>query len=161
MVLQPCQRVGLIDELEELNGPMREAFDAARDRWKDLLSLKAGEPLHEATLAEATLESKAYALRVVAAIQSQVPAGVTEEPFEIVGPATMVSNLIEGAVRNAADRLGESLRSPSRPNAQTRGRLRELAVAVCAWVETYVDCQAVEWYSFDPNWDHVPSPGGV
>jgi hypothetical protein len=33
--------------------------------------------------------------------------------------------------------------------------LRELAVAALAWVETYLDCCAIEGYSFDAACDHV------
>jgi hypothetical protein len=158
--LQPSQRAGLVDELRRQQRPTAVAFESARDRWEALSSRKAGDALGQAAVAEAQLDSKAYALRVLAAIGSQVPVGASDEPFAIVGPATTVSSIIEGAARDAADRLGEFLRSPSRPNAETWGKLRELDVAAHAWVETYIACQAVEWYSFDSDCDHVPLPGG-
>jgi hypothetical protein len=34
-------------------------------------------------------------------------------------------------------------------------RLRAAVPAAAAWIETYLDCQQVEWFSFDPAWDPV------
>ena len=158
--LQACQRAGLLDELDALAEPTAEAYESARGSWAALATRQNGDLPRQAVVAESQLESKAYALRVHAAIRSQVPAGELDEPFAIVGPATTISTLVEGAARDAADRLGEMLRSPSRPDEDKRGALRQQGVVTLAWIETYVDCQAIEWYSFDPAWDHVPSPAG-
>ena len=34
--LQPCQLAGLIEEVDERRGPLRETFERARDRWEAL-----------------------------------------------------------------------------------------------------------------------------
>jgi hypothetical protein len=157
---QPCQRSGLLDELDALREPLVEAFESARASWEAVSSPENGGSPRQARVAEEKFESKAYALRVHAAIRSQVPGAVNDEAFAIVGPASTISTLVEGAARHAADRLGEFLRAPRR-DEKTRRRLREHGVAALAWIETYIDCQAIEFYSFDAAWDHVPSPGGA
>lgn len=155
--LQPCQLAGLIDEVDERRGPlMRRSSVRAivgtlcqRDNRPVLASV--------AFDAEAQLSSAAYALRVLPAIRSQIPAHPTDHPLAIVGPATTVSEIITAAARNAVYELGELLRAgrSSSPQAQRYMKLRELTSAAQAWVETYIDCHAVEWYRFDPDWDPV------
>jgi hypothetical protein len=155
--LQPCQLAGLIDELDERRGPLHETFEHARDRWEVLSRDNGVVSPRTASVAESQLEGVAYALRVLAAIRSQIPAPRPDEPFAIVGPAITVSEIIVAAARNAADELGELLRAPSSAtaHADTSKKLRELATTAQAWVETYADCHAVEWYRFDPEWDPV------
>jgi hypothetical protein len=157
--LQPCQLSELIDELDALREPLGEAFERARAEWGALTSRADGDPLGVAAAAEQRLEGAAYALRILTAIRSQVPAPGIDRPFAIVGPATTISTIITGAAQNAADRLGDSLRKRSKRDSGTRDRLRELAVAALAWVETYIDCEAIEWYRFDPDWDPVTVVG--
>jgi hypothetical protein len=38
---------------------------------------------------------------------------------------------------------------------EAASELRELALAALAWVDTCVDCHAVEWHLLDPISDHV------
>jgi hypothetical protein len=154
--LQPCQLAGIVDELDELRGPLVETFEAARRGWEQVASRNGGEPLGAAAAAESTLESAVYSLRVLSGIRSELPSATPREPFALVGPATMVSMLITGAARNVADTLAELLRSSTRPNSAMDGKLRELAIAAQAWVETYIDCRSIEWYSFDPDFELPP-----
>jgi hypothetical protein len=155
--LQPCQLVGLIDEVDERRGPLGEAFEQARERWEALScddgTVSPGAP----SVAEGRLWSAAYALRVLAAIRSQIPAEHDGQPFALVGPAITISEIITGAARNVVDELGELLlaQTSSTSHAETYNKLRELASAAHAWIETYIDCHAVEWYRFDPEWDPV------
>jgi acetyl-CoA carboxylase carboxyltransferase component len=93
---------------------------------------------------------------VLAAIRAELPSTTPDEPFAVVGPATMVSTLIAGAARDAADTLAESLRSSARPSPATHSTLRELAIAARAWVETYIDCRSLEWYCFDADFELPP-----
>lgn len=157
MELQPCQLAGLIDEVDERRGPLRETFEHAHDHC-EALSRDNGPALPSAAFdAEAQLSSATYALRALSAIRSQIQAHPTDHPFAIVGPATTVSEIITAAARNAACELGELLRAEpsSSPQAERYTKLRELTSAAQAWVETYIDCHAVEWYRFDPDWDPV------
>ena len=109
--LQPCQLAGLIDEVDERRGPLRETFEHAHDRW-EALSRDNGPVLPSVAFdAEAQLSSAAYALRVLSAIRLQIPAHPTDHPVAIVGPATTVSEIITAAARNAVYELGELLRA--------------------------------------------------
>jgi hypothetical protein len=155
--LQPCQLAGLLDELDELRKPLLESFGAARRAYEELVSLYNGESLGTVNAAESNLESAAYSLRILAAMRSAIPSTTPRDPFALVGPATMVSSLIEGATRNVVDSTAELLRSSKLPNFETDRKLRELAIAAQAWIETYIDCRAIEMYSFDPDY-HAP-PG--
>jgi hypothetical protein len=154
--LQPCQLDGIVDELDELRGPLVESFEVARRGWEELAPRNGRGPRGDASTAEAELESAAYRLRVHSAIRSALPSTTPTEPFAIVGPATMVSILIVGAARNVADTLAEFLRSSTGPNTAMHGKLRELAIAAHAWVETYIDCRSIEWYSFDRDFELPP-----
>jgi len=154
--LQPCQLAGIVDELDELRGPLLELLEVARRGWEELASRNGGDPLGAAAAAEAKLESAAYSLRVLSAIRSELPSTTPDEPFAVVGPATMVSTLIVGAARNVADTLAESLRSSARPSSATDSALQQLAIAAQAWVETYIDCRSIEWYCFDPDFELPP-----
>jgi hypothetical protein len=84
-----------------------------------------------------------------------LPHTPTDEPLVVVGPATAVSEIIDGAARNAADDVVSLLRNLPTPPAEMPAVLRDRAAALAAWIETYIDCRAVEWYRVDPNWDPV------
>jgi hypothetical protein len=153
--LQPCQLAGLIDELDELRKPLLESFGAARRAYEELASRENGDPLGTVNTAESKLESAAYTLRILAAMQSAVPSTRPRDPFVVVGPATMVSSVIEGATRHIVVSTAELLRSRM-PSSETDRKLRELAIAAQAWIETYIDCRAIELYSFDPDCHSPP-----
>ena len=70
----------------------------------------------------------------------------------MVGPASMISQFIVGAARNAVDDLAERVRTPVRC-CEDEVRLRAALAASNAWLETYIDCEAIEWYTFDPPCD--------
>lgn len=154
--LQPCQLAGLVDELDELRKPLLESFEDARRAYEDLASRHNGDSLGTVRAAEAKLESAAYTLRILAAMRSDVPSTTPREPFELVGPATMVSTVIEGAARDAIDSAAELLRSSTTPNSAADLKLREFATAAQAWIETCLDCRAIELYSFDPDFHSPP-----
>jgi hypothetical protein len=73
----------------------------------------------------------------------------------VVGPAELVEILVVGAVRNVVAALGEALDDPRPSDAQARQRLAEVVQAAWAWVQTYVDCQDLDAFSFDPAADPV------
>ena len=69
------------------------------------------------------------------------------------GPASALSDLIAVAARNAVDDLGEATRASPSTGEDARARLRAAVTAVVAWLDTYIECQALEWVSFDPPCD--------
>jgi hypothetical protein len=40
-------------------------------------------------------------------------------------------------------------------NRSAGSALRGATAAAAAWVETYIECEALEWFNFDPDWDPV------
>jgi hypothetical protein len=151
--LKPCQVAGFADELAEMRGPLGEAYESAREHRLTTSRFSASGSVLVG--AEEKLSAAAYALRVHAAMTSQMPLTPIDEPLVVVGPATAISEIIDGAARNAADEVaGLMRRSPTRP-VELPAMLRDRAAVLAAWIETYIDCHVVEWYRFDPNWDPV------
>jgi hypothetical protein len=66
-----------------------------------------------------------------------------------------MTSLVAGAVLRAIDHLVEIVRQSPRTNPEAQRKLRETTAAVAAWVATYIECEAVEWFNFDPVWDPV------
>jgi hypothetical protein len=95
----------------------------------------------------------AYALRLRTMLRRQLPTADHPESVTLVGPASTVSDMIAAAARNAVDDLGELIRESPKTGGEAQARLRTAVAAVAAWVETYVDCEALEWFTFDPPYD--------
>jgi hypothetical protein len=153
--LQPCQIEALLDELDELARPLAETYDQARRRSLEISRL--GERAWPASVQEAErdLTAAAYALRALTALRAQVPSTRPMASLALVGPTDLLTTVIAGAAQNVAATLVRLLDEPDRRDRRATERLRRLAAAAKAWTETYADCQTVEWFSFDPNWDPV------
>jgi hypothetical protein len=50
------------------------------------------------------------------------------------------------------------LREPPRNDERAQAALRNAASAVTTWVEGYIDCEALECFSFDGDWDPAVRP---
>jgi hypothetical protein len=110
--LQPCQVAGFADELAELRGPLVEAYEAAYERWLTSSRFGGGREPGGAT---EKLSAAGYALRLHAAMTSPIPQMPTDEPLVVVGPATAMSEIIDGAARNAAAEVAGLLRQLPEP----------------------------------------------
>jgi hypothetical protein len=86
-------------------------------------------------------------------LRAQLPTVDQDEPVVVVGPASMVSHFIGAAARNAVDDLAELVRAPVKDDGQAEARLRAALAAVTAWLDTYMECEALEWFTFDPPFD--------
>ena len=147
--LEPCQIAGAIEELEARRGPLNEAFEQARTRWDTIAD---GERASVREL-EHQLSRSAYALHIVSMLRGQLPTVDHAEPVALVGPASTISDLIAAAARNAVDDLGELIRESPKVDQGAQAKLRLAMAAVAAWSETYIDCAAIEWFTFDPPYD--------
>jgi hypothetical protein len=195
--LRPAQQPWLVDEIEALRrscetdiAGLRERHDGSRD------APDQGGP--EVRDVERQLDSLAYKLRVLAMIREQLPLGSQaaaaavaspwegpperaapeperpgEEPRVVVGPAAVITQLVEGATRSVAEALASALGGPG-PGAEppSRGgrrppgsvlpgitaaiarRLRATAAAAQAYTDIYVDLMLQQGYKFDPH--HEP-----
>lgn len=151
VVLAPCQIAGLIEELEERRGPLTEAFEHARTRWDELAERDGGAAVR---LGE-EISKSAYAQRVLTMVRGQLPTATHEAPVSIVGPASMISSIVAAVAVNAVEDLAELVRQSLRTDVRAQRRLVDATTTVAAWVETYIECEALEWFNFDPAWDPV------
>jgi hypothetical protein len=98
----------------------------------------------------ASLEEE-YELRLVERLHAQLPEGEVPARFVFVGPTGMIGTIVRGGMRHAVEALADLvLAEPSHEDA-ARARLIEAAEAAAAWVQTYIDVQAVEEFSFDAD----------
>jgi hypothetical protein len=127
--LQPVQLPWLADEIDTLQGTIREEHERVLARCEEL-SL-----VGQRAEADAEVHRRAYQLRVLAMIREQLPvssavaAASIASPWEahdeivwelaritapvtVVGPARAMLVLVRGSARNVADALGEALRGP-------------------------------------------------
>jgi hypothetical protein len=184
-------RYCLEDELEHLSARYDELPEAARkERWQD------------ARDAEEELERRAYQLQALAMVGDQLPISAAAtaaavagpwaeaddeaspeferpgEPIAVAGPAALMTILIGGAMRHAAEALGAAGRGPGlevdhwtesgrgwgggevpRVTPAAAEKLRALAAAVHALTDTYLHALAHQAYSFDPEYDPVYADG--
>ena len=140
--LAPAQLFWLIDELEEMRTPLEE-------EWQRL-----GAALVDTDDVETRrdLEALDYRLRLLRMMRAQLPGIHTTDTTTLVGPTAMVLEVVEGAMGSAVDALSAWVnRTTSEP--MTLDELVGAADAARAWVDTYVECRAVERFRFDPDAD--------
>jgi hypothetical protein len=151
--LEPCQIAGMIDELEERRGPLHKAFEHARARWDSLEDWQREG--RQADDAETDLAEAAYALWLFGAIRAQLPAVDHDERVALLGPASIIAELVASVARNAVEDLGEQVRQPLGSDEVAQTRLRDVAARAAEWVQTYAECSALVWFRFDEDWDPV------
>jgi hypothetical protein len=137
--LQPVQVSWLIDELEEMRGPLEETVQRIR-----------ADASARCERAVADLATYEYELRLLRMMRAQLGTVRADEPTVFVGPAGMVGEAVRGAMRNVVGALTELAHSRV---ADPGGgeRLRETAAAAEAWVRTFVDLRSVVAFNFDPE----------
>lgn len=131
--LQPVQIPWLVDELEEIRGPLEETLRIA-----------------SANSDAEVVEEVEYRLRLLRKLRGELPEGEHGEFVLFTGPSGMVLDAVEGTMDNVVAALAEQV-ARRKPNA----RLRDTAAAAHAWVETFLDCKAVEGFDFDPTSDPI------
>jgi hypothetical protein len=135
----------LVDELEELRGPLEEELQRS---W----AKQAGDD--SAALAN-EVSAREYELQLVRMMRAQLPGAGDNGPVVFVGPAELVRELVGGTLRNVASELSELVDVQRAGDDQARSRLIATAQAACGWAQTFVDLQEVEAFSFDPAADPV------
>jgi hypothetical protein len=195
--LQPAQLPWLVAEIDIVRYCLEDELEHVRARYEELPEAARKERREDARDAQEELERRAYQIQALAMIGQQVPisseaaavvAGpwggsaddaspeleCVEEPVAVAGPAALMTMLISGATRHAAEALGEAVRGPAldvdhytesghgwragdlpRIAPAIAERLRALAAAVHAFTETYLHALAHQAYSFDPEYDPV------
>jgi hypothetical protein len=128
----------LVDELEDLRGPLEEALQLA---YAERLVDRSDALVEE-------IAAREYELRLVRLMRAQLPAADHDGPVVFVGPADLVRELVGGTLRHLVDELGDIV------DARSSG-LIHTAQAAAAWARTFIDCRALEAFSFDPAADPV------
>jgi hypothetical protein len=132
--LHACQMPTMLAEIAEL----RDAFAQP---------VTAGS----SPIDEAEDETRRYEVRVLDALRSQVADSLasTGKPV-LCGPTALVLDLVAGAAHDAVMLLAAEL--DAKPfDVTSRERLRHAAATATAWITTYVDSRAVQWFTFDPD----------
>jgi hypothetical protein len=89
-------------------------------------------------------------------MRAQLPARGDDDKVLFVGPAELVRGLVAGVLRNVVSALSEIVDAQRAGDEQAGTRLIATATAARAWAQTFVDCQEVDAFSFDPAADPFP-----
>ncbi len=135
----------LLDELEEVRGPLEEEL---RRAWVRHAVDEDPEIAREAYARE-------YELRLVRMMREQLPARGHAEDVVFVGPAELVRGLVHGVLTNLADAFSEYVRALRSTDAESRAALVEIASAASAWARTLALCHELEAFTFDAAADPV------
>lgn len=144
--LSPVQWPWLVDELDEVRGPLEEALHRV---WAQRVVDESGALADE-------LSAREYELRLVRAMRAQLPARDHDKAVVFVGPAELVRGLVAGTLRNVVSALSERVGADRVGDEHARSRLIETARAAGAWAQTFVECQEVDAFSFDAAADPFP-----
>lgn len=152
---EPCQVPSLVDEL----GVLRDAFERKLAGEVAALEAVSAEARRRrspvAVEAEADIDARTYQLRALARIRAQIAAGAPGEAMSVFGPSRLMSELVGGATRDVVAVLGELLDAAPRDDLAALDKLLHAGEAARAWIDTWVACRRVEWFSFDPEFDPV------
>jgi hypothetical protein len=141
--LQPAQVPWLIDELDHRRGPIEEELRRLRETH-----MRGG---NDAPADE--IEEREYELRLLQAMRAQLDGGGHNGLTGFVGPSGMVGEIARDTMRFVVQRLSELVHSGSVIDPDELARLHVTADAARAWVQTFLDCRAVETFNFDPEAD--------
>ncbi len=125
VTLASCQTSWFLDEVRELRNAL-EAQDPAKPSARDVAS----------------------DLRVLARLASELQPGV-DAAAAVVGPAPLISELVQGTTRHVVEVLVDRLASHPAKAARDGAELVALATAVATWVDAYVALLAIEWFELD------------
>jgi hypothetical protein len=169
--IQRAQGLGVSDvlriELDPRQVPwLLEALGALRDVFErelawEIGALEAISPQDrrwetpQTVRAQADVDARTYQLHALAVIRRQLADSPRGEPVRVFGPSRLISELVGGATQNVVGVLGDLLDGAPRDDTAALEKLVDAAEAARAWVETWVACQRVEWFSFDPDFDPV------
>lgn len=133
----------LVDELEEVRGPLEE----------ELRRLWALQAAGEDPGVGREVSAREYELRLVRMMRAQLPAAEDVGGVVFDGPAELLRELVPAVLANVADTLSERVEALSPTDVGSRAELIEIADAVAAWARTLVGCHELEVFSFDPAAD--------
>ena len=135
----------LMDELDEIRGPLEEAL---RRVW-------AQQALDDSAEVAQEVSAREYELRLVRLMREQLPAAGQSGGVVFVGPAELVRELVPAVLSNVVDVLNSCVAELRSTDPESRARLLGIAAAADAWARTLIDCLELETSSVDPRADPV------
>ena len=147
--LEPVQVPAFVEQLAVTRRVC--ADEVARDevRWEAMPEWQRVSRPPRVVEAGKDLDASRFNLRALDVIGSQLrPDGDDLAIKTIIGPSRIVSELVRETAQRVVLALNERLEERPRGDAAARERLLQTAVAASAWVETFVDCEAIEWFRF-------------
>jgi hypothetical protein len=142
--LEDVQLSWLIDELEEMRGPLEESLQLARARCID-------DPADGAAAEE--LEATEHQLRLLRMVRAQLPPSGHGGRVSFVGPTELVLDVVRETTRNVVAALSELVHGQDVGHGDWHTRVSQASGAAAAWVQTFLDCETVELFAFDPSAD--------
>jgi hypothetical protein len=91
--------------------------------------------------------SNGYELHLANWLCDGLPASDTPFPFTFIGPTHIVRDIVRLSLHAAAAALADAL------SIGSSERLADATVRAAAWTQTYLECRAIEEFSFDPGTD--------
>jgi hypothetical protein len=131
--LQPRQVSACVDEIEALARVLKVALASGSD----------------------DSERERYELRVLGGALSRLLEPVDRDNPVLLGPAPLVSQIVAGAASEAVTQLHETVDANRGADERARTELRRLSDDAAAWMDTYLDALAVQWFCFDPDFSPV------
>lgn len=149
--LQASQVRFVVDELHALHEPIQEELQRARAAREAVPPAPEGVRSLAVSKADDEISAREYELQVVLMMLHRLCSDDGARPIVFVGPSELVSEIVGAATENAAEALSDLVSIHHGVDPETRERIAAAAEAVSAWVNTFLDCQAVECFSFDPD----------
>lgn len=84
-------------------------------------------------------------------MRAQLPEAERDGGVSFAGPPELVVDLVRGTVRNVVAAFGEFVHGKAAGDPAWHGHVRVMNDAATAWIQTFLDCEAVVLFSFDPE----------
>jgi hypothetical protein len=130
-----------------------EQAEAARVALQEEIRQRTNAMVPEDPRGIEQLEAAQYELRLLERLRAQLPTGEVRGSFVVVGPTDVVGAIVRDSTRRVVETLGELVLEHPGSGCEARAGMVAAVTAAAAWVQTYVDAQAIEDFSFDVEAD--------
>jgi hypothetical protein len=148
--LSALQWPWLLDELEEVRGPLEEALQRAS---ADHASAGAPELVDKVDALELELQA-------VRGMRAQLPALGEDRAIVLVGPAELIRDLVQDTLSNVVHALSDAVNAPRPRDRAARRAAITTARAAFEWTATVAGCAELEWFSMDARDDGQRTSAG-
>jgi hypothetical protein len=143
--LEPAQLPALLDEIEARRTAHEEALEAA------LATSTGVESARRRAEAREDRERHRRSLELLQAVRDQLPPAGSGAAFFVTGPASLISALVEGAARDAAEAPLAVANAGGTLSRDAAAQLRDAAQVAGAWAETLAAVRELEWFTFETS----------